>query len=98
MLRKLALPFPRCHVPCKCGETKHPFQVQAVQYCLRACLHAVVAALQASWALVKEERASVCIAAERVAMATVPVEQAGQHCLRVCLHVLAALCCLLKPL
>ena len=52
--------------------------------------------LQASWALVKEERASVCIAAERVAMAAVPVEQAGQHCLRVCLHALAALCCCLR--
>ena len=55
-------------------------QVQAAQHCLRAWLHAVVAALQASWALVKDERA--------------PVEQPGQHCLKVWLHVPAALCCL----
>ena len=47
---------------------------------------------------VKEERAFVRIAAEKMAIAVVPVEQAGQHCSRVSLHVLAELSCLLKPL
>ena len=40
-------------------------QEQAVQHCLRVCLHAAVAALLVSLALVKEERASAWIAAER---------------------------------
>ena len=61
-----------------------------MQHCLRMWLHAAVAALLVSRALAKEQRASVCIAAERMAMAAVSVEQAVQHCLRVWLHTAVA--------